>query len=76
MEDNSAEHFTLIKVLSYLVRSQIAGNKNRKYFCDRCVIITIIMIIIIMMMMIILIIITIIIIISRCLLERKTGDSH
>jgi len=59
------------------VRSQIAGNKNRKYFCDRCVIITIIMIIIIMMMMmIILIIITIIIIISRCLLERKTGDSH
>ncbi|XP_018343250.1 PREDICTED: uncharacterized protein LOC108749198 [Trachymyrmex septentrionalis] len=36
IEDDNAGHFALIKDLSRLVRSQISGNKNRKYFCDRC----------------------------------------
>ncbi|KYN20689.1 hypothetical protein ALC57_06948 [Trachymyrmex cornetzi] len=36
VKDDSAGHFALIKDLSRLVRSQITRNKNRKYFCDRC----------------------------------------
>ncbi|KYN14186.1 hypothetical protein ALC57_13605, partial [Trachymyrmex cornetzi] len=36
VEDDSAGHFALIKDLSRLVRSQFTRNKNRKYFCDRC----------------------------------------
>ncbi|KYN23130.1 hypothetical protein ALC57_04454, partial [Trachymyrmex cornetzi] len=36
VEDDSAGHFALIKELFRLVRSQITRNKNRKYFCDRC----------------------------------------
>ncbi|KAG5316742.1 PDZD4 protein, partial [Acromyrmex insinuator] len=33
--DNIRQHFAWIKNLSRLVRSQITGNKNRKYFCDK-----------------------------------------
>ncbi|XP_018378592.1 PREDICTED: uncharacterized protein LOC108771163, partial [Trachymyrmex cornetzi] len=29
-------HFAWIKDLSRLVRSQLTGKKNKKYFCDRC----------------------------------------
>ncbi|KYQ54176.1 hypothetical protein ALC60_13452, partial [Trachymyrmex zeteki] len=35
VEDDSAGHFTLIKDLFRLVRSQITRNK-KKYFCDKC----------------------------------------
>lgn len=55
----------LIEDLSRLVKSQIIGNKNKKYFCDRYVMI--IMMTSTTMTMTTLIIITIIIIISRCL---------
>ncbi|KYN23487.1 hypothetical protein ALC57_04094 [Trachymyrmex cornetzi] len=42
VEDDSAGHFTLIKELSRLVRSQITRNKNREYFCDNNIIIILI----------------------------------
>ncbi|XP_011697752.1 PREDICTED: uncharacterized protein LOC105455823 [Wasmannia auropunctata] len=36
-EENSNDgHFTWIKNLSRLVRSQLTKNKNKKFFCDRC----------------------------------------
>ncbi|XP_018355589.1 PREDICTED: uncharacterized protein LOC108756344 [Trachymyrmex septentrionalis] len=34
--DDGVGHFAWIKNLSRLVRSQITGNNNKKYFCDRC----------------------------------------
>jgi len=33
--DDGVGHFAWIKNLSRLVRSQIIGNNNKKYFCDR-----------------------------------------
>jgi len=33
--NDSIRHFVWIKNLSRLVRSQITGNENRKYFCNR-----------------------------------------
>ncbi|XP_011706368.1 PREDICTED: uncharacterized protein LOC105461564, partial [Wasmannia auropunctata] len=37
VEENSNDgHFTWIKNLSRLVRSQLTKNKNKKFFCDRC----------------------------------------
>ena len=46
VEDDNVRHFALIKDLSRHMRSQITRNKNRKYFCDRYIIIIIIIIII------------------------------
>ncbi|XP_018368693.1 PREDICTED: uncharacterized protein LOC108764802 [Trachymyrmex cornetzi] len=34
--DDGVGHFTWIKDLSRLVRSQLTGKKVKKYFCDRC----------------------------------------
>ncbi|XP_018316249.1 uncharacterized protein [Mycetomoellerius zeteki] len=34
--DDNLDHFAWIKNLSRLVRLQITGNKNKKFFCDRC----------------------------------------
>jgi len=35
LQDDTEEHFALIKDLSHLVKSQITKSKNKKYFCDR-----------------------------------------